>query len=182
MFERDYNFKGKHATIVTQLTTELDSEMKFKLFDRNIDVFILAPIIGFLYGRRASVDSGGASSDNVKKINFDQMNRESYTLNYNYRLLMLLHDKEKIDIEERLNRAFRYFGDDEKRKECEMLFESYILGGIEVLKEKIIDNATSIDDYVMNIFTFMKEFNDKSNNSESLTDEQILDLCRSVEV
>ena len=51
MFDRDYNFKGIHANIVTQLTAEIDSESKFKLFERNIDVLILAPIVGFLYGR-----------------------------------------------------------------------------------------------------------------------------------
>ena len=50
MFERDYNFKGKHANIVTQLTTEIDSDTKFKLFERNIDVLIIAPIVGYLYG------------------------------------------------------------------------------------------------------------------------------------
>ena len=46
MFERDYNFKGRHANIVTQLTTEIDSDTKFKLFERNIDVLIIAPIVG----------------------------------------------------------------------------------------------------------------------------------------
>ena len=71
MFDRDYNFKGIHANIVTQLTAEIDSESKFKLFERNIDVLILAPIVGFLYGRMADRDeSGQVTVDNVKKINF----------------------------------------------------------------------------------------------------------------
>ena len=57
MFERDYNFKGIHANIVTQLTTEIDNESKFKFFDRNVDVFIIAPIVGLLYGRVANRDA-----------------------------------------------------------------------------------------------------------------------------
>ena len=108
MFERDYNFKGRHANIVTQLTTEIDSDTKFKLFERNIDVLIIAPIVGFLYGRMAKRDDEGPTTDNVKKINFDQMNRESKTLNFNFELIMLIYNKEKLSIEDRLDNAFRY--------------------------------------------------------------------------
>ena len=71
MFSRDYNFKGIHANIVTQLTTEIDSETKFKFFERNIDVLIIAPIVGFLYGRMSERDdSGQITVDNVKKNKF----------------------------------------------------------------------------------------------------------------
>ena len=131
MFDRDYTFKGKHAIIVTQLTTELDSETKFKFFERNIDVLIIAPIIGYLYGRMSQRDeSGQITTDNVKKINFDQMNRESYTLNYNYELIMLLHNKDKDSIETRLDRAFRYAKGSTEKEECYKIFEKYVLGGI----------------------------------------------------
>lgn len=178
MFDRDYNFKGRHANIVIKLTTEMDSESKFKLFDRNIDVLILAPIVGFLYGRMADKDeSGQVTVDNVKKINFDQMNRESYNLNFNYELIMLLHEKDKLPIEERLNRAFRYAKGTEEREECNKIFEKYVLGGIEVLKEKLLDkdNPTSIADYINNIYYFLQEYNDRYNNV--ISENEILDLC-----
>lgn len=69
MFSRDYNFKGIHANIVTQLTSEIDTETGFKLFERNIDVFILAPIVGYLYGVRDEKDeTGQITVDNVKKL------------------------------------------------------------------------------------------------------------------
>ena len=154
MFERDYTFRGKHANIVTQLTTEIDSETKFKLFERNIDVLILAPIVGFLYGRKANRDDSGNNPDNVKKINFDQMSRESSTLNYNYQLIMLLEDKDNLDIETRLNRAFRYSKDDPKKEECSKIFEQYVLGGIEVLEEKLLNNALTVDEYINNIYNY----------------------------
>ena len=118
MFERDYNFKGKHANIVTQLTTEIDSDTKFKLFERNIDVLIIAPIVGYLYGKMSKRDDEGPATDNVKKINFDQMNRESKTLNFNYELIMLLHNKDKLSIEDRLDNAFRYNSGTEEKEEC----------------------------------------------------------------
>ena len=126
MFDKDYTFKGKHANIVTQLTAELDSETKFKFFDRNIDVLIIAPIVGYLYGRMSKKDdTGQITSDNIKKINFDQMNRESRTLNYNYELIMLLHNKSKDDIDTRLDRAFRYENGSEEKEECYKIFEEY---------------------------------------------------------
>ena len=176
MFDKDYNFKGIHANIVTQLTSEIDSETRFKLFDRNIDVFILAPIIGFLYGRIAEKDeTGQVTIDNVKKINFDQINREIYTLNYNYKLIMLLHDKENVSLDERINRAFKYPNKTKEKQECYKIFEKYMLGGIEVLKEKLLDNATLIDDYINNIYCFLGDYNDRYNNI--ISENEILDLC-----
>lgn len=176
MFDRDYNFKGIHANIVTQLTTEIDSETKFKFFDRNIDVLIIAPIVGFLYGRMSNRDeSGQVTVDNVKKINFDQMNRESYTLNFNYELIMLLYEKDTTPIEKRLDRAFRYAKGTHEKEECYSIYERFVLGGIEVLKEKLLDNATSVDDYINNIYNFLADYNDRYNNI--ISESEILDLC-----
>lgn len=176
MFDRDYTFKGKHANIVTQLTTEIDSETKFKLFERNIDVLIIAPIIGYLYGRLSERDeSGQVTTDNVKKINFDQMNRESYTLNYNYELIMLLHNKEIDDIETRLNRAFRYAKGSAEKEECNKIFEKYVLGGVEVLQEKLLNNALNVDDYIFNINTFIADYDERYN--KIISENDILDLC-----
>ena len=175
MFDRDYNFKGKHAVIVTQLTSEIDSETKFKLFDRNIDVLILAPIIGFLYGKKATRDETGITSDNVKKINFDQMDRESATLNFNFELIMLLHDKERVSIEDRLDRAFRFAKGTPEREEYNKIYEQYVLGGIEILEEKLLRDAVSVDDYINNIYNFISDYNDRYN--KTISEEEILNLC-----
>ena len=163
MFETDYTFKGIHAAIVTNLTSEIDSETRFKIFERNLDVFILAPIIGYLYGR-TSVKDEKNSTDNVKKINFQQLHLESQILNYNYSLIMILHDKERVPIKERLDRAFRYTEKDIAKQECNRIYESYVLGGIEILKEKILDNASTVDDYINNMYNFIEEYNDRYNS------------------
>jgi len=175
MFERDYNFKGKHANIVTKLTTEIDSDTKFKLFERNIDVLIIAPIVGYLYGKISKRDDESPATDNVKKINFDQMNRESKTLNFNYELIMLLHNKDKLSIEDRLDNAFRYNTGTEEKEECNNIFEQYALGGIEILEEKLLKDATTVDDYINNIYNFVSEYNDRYN--KLISEEEILNLC-----
>lgn len=174
MFENDYIFKGKHANMVTRLTSEIDSETKFKLFDRNVDVLIIAPIVGFLYGRTAWRDES-VQTDNVKKINYQQMSNESDNLKFNYQLIMLLHNKDKIAIEQRLNRAFRYTKDSPEIEECYKIYEQYILGGIEVLDEKLLVDATNVDDYINNIYNFINDYNDRYN--KTISEEDILKLC-----
>ena len=174
MFENDYVFKGKHANMVTRLTSEIDSKTKFKLFDRNVDVLIIAPIVGFLYGRTARRDES-VQTDNVKKINYQQMSNESDNLKFNYQLIMLLHDKDKIAIEQRLNRAFRYTKDSPEIEECYKIYEQYILGGIEVLDEKLLVDATNVDDYINNIYNFINDYNDRYN--KTISEEDILKLC-----
>lgn len=177
MFDvNNYVFKGKHARIVTDLTQELDSETKFALFVRNIDVLIIAPIIGFLYGRMAEKDnSATVSVDNVKKINYQQLTGEADKLQYNYQLIMLLHDKDKIDIEERLNRAFKYNNGTPEKDECDAIFEKYILGGIEVLGEKILENnkPITVDDYIENMYYFVEDY--KKRTSTLLSTEEIIE-------
>ena len=174
MFENDYVFKGKHANMVTRLTSEIDSETKFKLFDRNVDVLIIAPMVGCLYGRTARRDES-VQTDNVKKINYQQMSNESDNLKFNYQLIMLLHDKDKIAIEQRLNRAFRYTKDSPEIEECYKIYEQYILGGIEVLDEKLLVDATNVDDYINNIYNFINDYNDRYN--KTISEEDILKLC-----
>ena len=85
------------------------------------------------------------------------MNRESYTLNYNYELIMLLHNKDNESIEKRLDRAFRYAKGSPEKEECYKIFEKYVLGGIEVLQEKLLNGATNVDDYIYNISNFISE-------------------------
>ena len=55
MFDKEYSFRGSHAEKVTQLTAEFDKSGN-KLFARNYDVYLLAPIVGFLYNRKAEID------------------------------------------------------------------------------------------------------------------------------
>lgn len=175
MFEREYLFKGRHSEIISKLTSELDSINKFKLFERNIDAFILAPIVGFIYGRRSEVDTATQIESN-RKINYEQLSKESETLNFNYKLIMLLHDKDKIDAEERLNRAFRYGNKHESKKMCDSIYESYVLGGLDVLKEKLLDNSTYIDDYINSMYKFIEEYNKRYE--EVISDDYIIELCR----
>ena len=58
MFDKEYSFRGKHCDYVIKLTAEYDGK-RHKLFPTNYDVYEIAPIIGFLYGRQAELDKSG---------------------------------------------------------------------------------------------------------------------------
>lgn len=176
MLDNTYTFKGFHANVVTQLTSEIDSETHFALFKRNVDVFILAPIVGLLYGTMDERDkTGQVVVDNEKKINVETLIKEEYILKYNYTLIMLLHDKDKLSIEERLNRAFRYSKGSSERAKCDEIFEGYLLGGIKILKDKLLTDAVNVDDYINNMFNFISEYNDRYE--QSIDEEKILEMC-----
>ena len=68
MFDSQYRFYGKHAQEVSLLTNVFDNVGKGKLFNRNLDVYINAPIIGFLYGRITDEDHTKSPED--EKIQF----------------------------------------------------------------------------------------------------------------
>lgn len=174
MFDRLYSFKGKHADYVDRLTAIIDTTTKQKLFARNLDVYIFAPIVGFIFGNKKGYDN---SSDNTTKIFTDQLLEEKPVLMFNYRLIMLLDQRDKLPIEKRLDRAFRYDKDDEKRKEGDVIYEQYVLGGVEVLYEKILSGENETDEILMNIYNFINEYNDRYNKEISV--ESINELCKS---
>lgn len=172
LFQKEYSFRGVHAEKVNKLTSQFDSNTSFKLFSRNIDVYILAPIIGFLYGRKSPQDKSG----NTTKIFTDQLINEETIMKYNYQLIMLLDKKNESSFDERVNKAFRNYGDNSKETHSdEDLYEQYVLGGVELLYDKLIEGATKPEDYINNLYDFIEEFNERYN--EAVSDKKILDLC-----
>ena len=171
MFEKEYSFRGSHAEKVIKLTAQFDKNITTKLFTRNIDVYIIAPLIGFLYGRKDDIDK----SNETTKIFPQQLLNEQTNLKYNYQLIMLLDKKNEPSFDERLNKAFRYYGSDQANED-ENLFEQYVLGGINVLYEKLIENATVSEDYIKNLYDFMDDFNERYN--EAVSTDSIMELCK----
>lgn len=171
MFNKEYSFRGSHAEKVMQLTAQFDSTSSAKLFYRNIDVYLIAPIIGFLYGRKANIDK---TSDSTTKIFPQQLTNELTNLRYNYQLIVLLDAVNENSFDERLNKAFRYY-DSEESKEDEALYEQYVLGGVDILYEKLIENASTSEDYIEKLYDFLEEFDERYN--QAITSDSIIELC-----
>lgn len=169
MFDKEYSFRGAHAKKVIKLTAKFDSNNQ--LFMRNYDIYVMAPIVGFLYGRKADLDKEGETT----KIFPDILIRGEADLKFNYRLIMLLDKNNELDLEERINKAFRQY-DSPKAKTDEELYDDYVRGGVDLLYEKLILNANNSDDYLKNLYDFMDEFNERYN--QKVSTDSILDLCR----
>ena len=92
-----------------------------------------------------------------------------------YLILTFSDTKHESDFNERINKAFRHYGQD-KAAPDEELYECYVRGGVEVLFEKLIEPAKSAEDYLTNLYDFMEEFDERYN--ESVSTESIVDLCQ----
>lgn len=154
MFDREYVFRGKHAEMVDRLKAKLSDEIGTGLFDTTYDIYRIAPIIGWIYNRKSVVDK----TDKTSKIFGDKMMNEKDDLLFNYRLLMMLSNKNVVD-EEVINIAFRLDDKDDERKEYDDLYNSYVLGGLEEMYERIFGEGDSTDDYIMNMFDFVNDLN-----------------------
>lgn len=157
MFDKEYVFKGKHAEMVKRLTAKFD-EKNHQLFKYNVDVYRMAPIVGFLYGRKAEIDK--SSSENTKIFSDAFTKPRETELRLVYEIVNLLSAKSEKTIDDRIDSVFRFYGMD-KAKENEENFEQYVLGGIEILYEKLIEKS---DDYVRNLYDFMEEFDNRYKN------------------
>lgn len=173
MFKKNILIKGRHADYMKRLVAVIDAINSVRLFERNLDVYILAPIVGLAFGRTSQIDN---DNKDETSIHTEQLQGEIDVLTYNYRLVMLSAQKDSLSIEERTDRAFRFDKNEEKRKEGDELFQSYVLGGIDVLYEKILADTNELDDYLYNLFEFFNEYNERYNSLISST--EIIDLCK----
>ena len=138
----------------------------------NYDVYLLAPIIGFLYQRKAEIDN--TSDINPTKIFGDILIKNSDDLMFNYRLILLLDKQYEPDSEKRIDKAFRGI----KNEADEALYESYVRGGVEVLYEKLMKGVNSPDDYVNRLYDFLEEFDERYNQNIDM--ESVLEKCRKI--
>jgi len=168
MFTHDYSFRGSHAEKVKDLVTyKFDKE--HTLFERNMDVYLMAPIVGFLYNKKSALDKTKTSTTNILAEIMIKYQKE---LMFTYRLVMLLDKENEDDVEKRINKAFRDYAKEDPKDLEE--YDSYVRGGVDVLYEKLMKDATQADDYIRNLYEFMADFEDRySQNSD-----EIIDLCK----
>ena len=165
LFQSQYRFHGTHADKVTKLTAEFSD--KHKLFSYTHEIYQLAPIVGYLYQRKAAQNN---ENGKVENIFLEQISRYRDVFEFNYRLIMLLDKNHEPDFETRVDKAFRLYAT-EKAKPDEILYEEYVRGGVDVLYEKLIEQST---DYVKNLYEFMEDF--ESRHGQNV--DEILDLCQ----
>lgn len=106
MFDKQYRFRGSHAERVTKLTSQFESISGTKVFERNVDVLCDAPLIGFLYNRRADLDNTkNPTTNEVYNTNVmgDRVIYSSEEMLFNFRLIMLLDSAYEHDAQKRIH-------------------------------------------------------------------------------
>ena len=183
MFDKNLIFVGRHADRLRKLcpSKRAGEQMlqRDTIFSSNIEAVPLAAIVGYLYNRREPEDK---DNNDIPKNNImlEQLNRKSEQLELDYRIIMLLHDKEHIPQEERMNRAFRYDRDLEKRSVGDEIYFSYMRGGIDILYEKLFEGSTTTEEDINRIYEFVTEF--RNLFCEKISMDEVFALCNEAAV
>ena len=156
MFEKDIIITGTHAKYIKEMKEVAG------LFARNLDIYMLAPIMGFLNNRKGQKNNEGGEKSTIQAQQLSNVKEDCELV---YRLIILL-DGDDIDKDDRLNRAFRYDSDVERKKEFENameIYNEYVLGGIEYMHETFVAGCVEVDDYTTKIFEAASDFQDEIN-------------------
>ena len=166
MFENDYTINGKHATYLKFLAAKNSgakdadeaAPTAARIFERYIDVYMNAAIWGLLYERTAPKDSG---SDDRARIYADAYATERENCVFIYRMVMLLDKTTTLEPNVRVDRAFRYDVQEDKKEEFAKnmeLFHSYVRGGIEEMYEQFTEGCSTREDYLNKAFEVLSTF------------------------
>jgi hypothetical protein len=178
MFNKDFQIRGTYATYWKSMakTQADDDKTNFKVFERYIDVYMLAPVLGALFGRVGHIDPQDTCKDTAGML-AEVIMKNQPKLTYVYRLVMLLDATEELGHDAIIGRAFRDDTNPEAMAKNMSLFNSYFLGGLEILYENFTNSCTTDDDYIDRIFSFVDEFK-KEQDIDSL-EADIEELLRS---
>ena len=178
MFDKEMDFYGKHATYLRSLAPSRQylekSDQRVTFFRSNIEVVLAAAVIGFVKQRKAPSEGNKEVAPN--NIFAQALINHKDELELIYRLIMLLDDNDKLSIDNRIDKAFKYDADPEKSKAGEDIFWAYVRGGIEYLYENLYEKSDNTQEDIRHILEFVTSYNE-TYSEESITQE-ILDLCR----
>lgn len=175
MFDKQFRFTGTHADKVAALLNEID-DTGASLFDSAMRLYLTAAKVGFIYKQKGEKNSNSQVPGFDKSIFAEQMLKIQEECKWILRMILLLDESYEPDKEKRLDKAFRELGKDENDLK---LFERYMLGGVDVLYEKLIKDTTSSTDFLNNVFFFIDDYNEIVN--DGLTGDVILELCEKAE-
>lgn len=152
MFKDNYRLFGKHAIYTKFLnayTRNLDKDANVAgIFATAVDIYVIAPLIGAAYNRRAEIDRDG---DETLNILAEQIVSRQTQLDNVFRLIMLSEKSSELSPDERIERAFKDDENPDKSHQNMELFHAYMRGGVEWLYEHIVEEASTPDEYLENV-------------------------------
>lgn len=175
MFDKPYRLRGIHSKKARELVAIFDSVSKAQFFKAAKDLYAFAPLVGFLYNRRADLDHT-KSQETGEELDYSIMAEQVLSvaedLTFNFCLIMLLDSTYEADDEARIDKAFRFVG---KVPEDEARFDEYVRGGIDVLYEKLIEGGGEPEDYVKRLYDFLEDIQERYNAGVDI--DTLMKLC-----
>ena len=175
MFDKPYRLRGTHSKKARELVAIFDGVSKAQFFKAAKDLYAFAPLVGFLYGRRANLDHT-KSQETGEELDYSIMAEQVLSvaedLTFNFCLIMLRDSTYEPDDEARIDKAFRFVG---KIPEDEARFDEYVRGGIDVLYEKLIEGGGEPEDYVKRLYDFLEDIQERYNAEVDI--DALMKLC-----
>jgi hypothetical protein len=175
---KDMQIKGVHATYWKSLCNTPGNVAKgtdtsnFKIFERYVDAYLVAPILGCIYGRKGSNDL--PPSDDTAGMQMAVQMTEQKKIMYVYRLIMLMDNDQILTDTQKIDRAFRDDTNEEAMKLNTALYNDYFCGGLEILYDTFVAKCTTDNDYINKIYEYVKMFKETQN----IDDLEIADILK----
>lgn len=171
MFTENYDFTGKHEQMARALTSVFDTETGSKIFEFAIELYITAAIIGVYYNRQAEKDPGKQGY----RVMAEQFQHHYNDCMFVFKLVQLNANSRAASTIDRTNNAFKYSEQNEEYEVNYHEFEKYVLGGLEILYEKLMNPASKrYSDYEESLKKFIEEFHD--GHEEPVDNDEPLDF------
>lgn len=145
MFDGYYYFYGKHAKMVKEFVGKFDADLNFNMFSRNIDVYKVAPLIGFLFDKRSKPDKSGENTS----IFAEQIINERSDFIFNLKLIVFNYKKKEFSLKERIERI-KEIDNHQNINEFLELYDEFVLGGLEFLYQMLIEDSNHDINNILN--------------------------------
>jgi len=170
MFDKDFRITGKHANYWKDLcelagnVPDRDQHSNFKIFNAYIDAYVLCPLIGCQYNRKGVIDNSVDGDAGMLAAVFKERRPQ---LKFVYQTLMLLDEESEPNLEKRVYRAFTFTENTDEEKQFisdnMKIYNSYFLGGLEVLHEEFVDQCIDEDSYLKQLFDYVRRFDEEQD-------------------
>lgn len=141
MFDSDYVFRGKTATYAKFLSKDkgAEKEDRANVFDRIIDVLMIAPLVGVAEGNCISEEEDPNSDKST--VQYATIHTYENQLKFIYRMVMLANPLSQ-NKDDKISQAFRHDADPDSANPNMKIFNGYVRGGVEILYEYFKDADT----------------------------------------
>lgn len=128
----DFHFTGVFCTYIDAMWKQ--NTIPESMFTRLVDLYAVAAIVGLRIQRRLPADAG----EQKRTVQLAQITNNYHTLMPIMRLVLLLDESRGLNVEQRIDSAFRTPDTQEDYEKNMELFNSYARGGVEYLYQELV--------------------------------------------